>query len=210
MKNRWTMHTVGLVVVVLGGVLLGAVSHVWAGPFPGDGVDGPALSYWDNGDGTTTDLNTKLTWEQKLPATAAACLATPPHVRCVDNTYTWGEAFTAFLDVLNNTCDADGTTPCQRHKDCKGKGSGKCGFDGHRDWRLPNVRELQSLVHYAYGNPAIDPTFLGPTAVDAYWSSTERWALPDYAWYVYFFNGEVNGTTKDHAYRVRAVRGGPR
>jgi hypothetical protein len=33
--------------------------------FPGDGVNGPPLSYRDNGDRTTTDLNTGLMWEQK-------------------------------------------------------------------------------------------------------------------------------------------------
>jgi hypothetical protein len=33
--------------------------------FPGDGVDGPALSYTDNMNGTFTDNNTLLMWEVK-------------------------------------------------------------------------------------------------------------------------------------------------
>jgi hypothetical protein len=75
MKNWWQMRAFGLVAVVIGVVLLGAVSPVCAANFPGDGVDGPELSYRDNGDGTTTDLNTRLMWEQKLLATDAACTA---------------------------------------------------------------------------------------------------------------------------------------
>ena len=33
--------------------------------FPGDGVNGPALSYTDNRNGTFTDKNTLLMWEEK-------------------------------------------------------------------------------------------------------------------------------------------------
>ncbi len=44
MKNCWKMRAFGLVAVVMGVVLLGAVSPVCAGTFPGDGVDLPLLS----------------------------------------------------------------------------------------------------------------------------------------------------------------------
>jgi Protein of unknown function (DUF1566) len=195
---------------------------------PGGWVEGPALDYQDNGNGTTTDLNTKLMWEQKLPATDPACTAATPSVHCVNNVYTWsateggtepdGTAFTVFLDALNNKCDGNGTTPCTRAKDCKGSGSGKRGFTGRRDWRIPNVRELQSIVNYGLVNPAIDPTTFpgGFAAVDGYWSNTERWEhypltnefLAPVAWYVDFFDGSVSSKVKSWAYRLRAVRGG--
>ncbi|WP_428624841.1 DUF1566 domain-containing protein [Sedimenticola sp.] len=32
-------------------------------------------------------------------------------------------------------------------------------FGGYRDWRLPNAKELQSIVDYRYHDPAIDPAF---------------------------------------------------
>jgi hypothetical protein len=74
--------------------------------------------------------------------------------------------------------------------------AGYCGLtDGSKagDWRLPNVRELQSLVHYAYYNPALpnrngsgqwktgDPFTNVQSKV--YWSSS----------FVVFFGGEAWG-----------------
>jgi hypothetical protein len=99
----------------------------------------------------------------------------------VNNVYTWDETITVFLDTLNNTCDGDGTKRCTRTKDCKGIGSGKCGYAGRHDWRIANIKELQSIVDYGTHNPAIDPTFPGATAVYSrdnvlpyYWSSTSQ------------------------------------
>src|SRR5712691_4505056 len=121
--------------------------------FPGDGVDGPALSYTDNSDGTFTDNNTLLMWEKKDTAGG---------IHDVNNTYTWsstgtaadGTAFTVFLATLNNKCDGNETTACTSNADCTGIGNGLCGHAGHRDWRMPNVKELQSIVDYSTLNPA--------------------------------------------------------
>jgi hypothetical protein len=41
---------------------------------------------------------------------------------------------------------------------------------GHDDWRLPNVRELQSILDYGRSSPAIDPIF--GALPSFYWSST--------------------------------------
>ncbi|MFI3169585.1 MAG: DUF1566 domain-containing protein [Faecalibacterium sp.] len=67
---------------------------------------------------------------------------------------------------------------------------------GYDDWRLPNVKELQSIVDYSGVYPAIDPDYFICTAYDDnvnyyYWTSTSAYFsadAPDYnsAWYVAF------------------------
>jgi hypothetical protein len=84
-------------------------------------------------------------------------------------------------------------------------GLGLAGFD---DWRLPNVRELQSIVDYGHFDPAIDPVF--GAVSDWYWSSTTYDPIdPNHAWYVRFWDGYVivdKNFAKDTRYYVRAVR----
>jgi len=83
-------------------------------------------------------------------------------------------------------------------------------FAGHSDWRLPNVRELQSIVDYGRETPAIDPVF---EAVSYwYWSSTTCVDNPGYAWIGDFDVGVVGGYGIDEKgldYFVRAVRNDP-
>ncbi len=63
---------------------------------------------------------------------------------------------------------------------------GSCGLtDGSAvgDWRLPNVKELQSLIDFGRASPAL-PTghpFVG-VQPDFYWSSTTLVVFPDAAW----------------------------
>jgi len=77
---------------------------------------------------------------------------------------------------------------------------------GHTDWRLPNLRELLSIVDYGRVDPAIDPVFAALT--DWYWSSSTYVNVPGLAWCVYFSDGGVGGCSKDNDSHVRAVRGG--
>lgn len=155
--------------------------------FPGDGVTGPVLSYTDNGDGTFTDDNTGLVWEKKDTVVGS--------IHNVGNMYQWsstgtaadGDLFTTFLATLN-------TVPC---------------FTGHCDWRIPNVKELQSLVDYSkpFPGPVVDPTLPGDTAASLYWSSTSNAAFPNNAWVVYFNYGFVGFDIKNFTGHARAVRG---
>ncbi len=81
-------------------------------------------------------------------------------------------------------------------------------FADHDDWRLPNVRELQSIVDYGRFNPAIDPVFGALSSW--YWSSTSSAGSPGRAWHVLFLDGFVLSMGgKDFVYYVRAVRSGP-
>jgi hypothetical protein len=105
---------------------------------------------------------------------------------------------------------------------------------GHNDWRLPNVKELQSIVDYTRSPSATDPAKVGP-AIDPLFSCTpitneagnadygycwtntsarfEAGGLYYYAWYV-AFGMAVNGEGEDYhgAGAVRfdtKVEGGP-
>jgi len=80
-------------------------------------------------------------------------------------------------------------------------------FATYSDWRLPNVKELQSIVDYGRVSPAIDPVFTN-TQSDLYWSSTTYAGGSGYAWVVDFLDGYVGLDGKDSAYYVRAVRAG--
>ena len=78
-------------------------------------------------------------------------------------------------------------------------------FAGHDDWRLPNVKELQSIVDYGRTEPAIDPAFSALTA--RYWTSTSDMDVTSCAWYVSFYHGRIRHDHKSSdSYRVRAVR----
>ncbi|MCW8952568.1 MAG: DUF1566 domain-containing protein [Rhodospirillales bacterium] len=58
---------------------------------------------------------------------------------------------------------------------------------GRDDWRLPNVKELQSLVDYRHHNPAIDTRYFQQSDKDGwYWSSTTHGDEPSTATYVCF------------------------
>jgi hypothetical protein len=80
------------------------------------------------------------------------------------------------------------------------------------DWRLPNIRELLSLVDFGTGGPAFPSPnpFTGVTWENRYWSSTsENGSLPNLAWWLGFDLGFTGTDDKDsHYYLVWCVRGG--
>ncbi len=80
-------------------------------------------------------------------------------------------------------------------------------LESKSDWRLPNIRELKSLVDYSRYYPAVDP--LLPCFSSSYWSATsvEDDAHTE-AWSVFFGNGDDIWSVKTRSYRVRCVRAG--
>ena len=159
---------------------------------------GGPLSYHDNGDGTITDLNTGLMWEKK---------SLDGSLHDVFKAFIWSSLVT---DTVWDWIDAINTEV----------GNG-IGFAGFNDWRLPNVRELLSIVDYGRSPaPAVDPAFnnnviAGCTVLTCslilpapYWSSTTVAPVVGDAWTVEFAAGHVVAFLKSESHFVRAVRGG--
>jgi hypothetical protein len=72
------------------------------------------------------------------------------------------------------------------------------------DWRLPNVRELSSVVDFGEHDPAFSTVFDGPAA--PYWTSTSVVAAPEQGWVVDFVDGYRFAASKELKLSVRAVR----
>jgi hypothetical protein len=181
----------------------------WGPGSDGDIEPGRSLDYVDNGDGTITDLSTGLMWEKKDDSDG---------IHGQKFSYQWqasgyGPGLSEFLDVLNDVA-----------------GGGASCFAGYCDWRIPSVKELQSLVDYGRdGDRSIDPIFHQPetctgctdvTQADCSctpyfrttWSSTSSAVDPTgQAEVVFFRHGHVWDSSKTgllNSHYVRAVRGG--
>lgn len=81
-------------------------------------------------------------------------------------------------------------------------------FAGFLDWRLPNIKELMSIVDYSLFEPCIDENFFPNTTDNQFWSSTTDQDSNTRAFTVYFDKGTVNSVAKSASVAMRAVRGG--
>jgi len=135
----------------------------------------PTSDFVDNGNGTVTHIKTGLVWKRCLEGqtwNGATCLGTA-------KSYTW-------QSVL-------------QHTQALNAGGGYAGFT---DWRLPNIKALNSIVETSCAFPSINSAIFPatPAFISGFnwtWSSRSDWA-------VNFVYGD-NGGAGNYA---RLVRGG--
>jgi len=130
-------------------------------------------------------------------------------LRDKDWTYTWYNSDAATNGGSAGT--ADGGNNCFNTARCDTQkyvaDVNAQGFCGAHDWRLPDPRELLSIVSNDRINPAIDTTYFPNTVASWVWSASPYAYDPNYAWYVYFSGGGVDADGKNYAGSVRLVRG---
>jgi hypothetical protein len=77
---------------------------------------------------------------------------------------------------------------------------------GRSDWRLPSVRELESLLDRSKYRPEMRPEIPFRDA-RSYWSSTTFGSRGNNAWIVMFDGAYVLSYYKTNCYHVRCLRG---
>ena len=112
-------------------------------------------------------------------------------------------AFGQTWDSTNSTCT--GTAVQITWQDAL-QASETATYGGYSDWRLPNVKELATMVEKRCVDPAVNATVFPATAADNFWTSTTVNDEHTWAWSVAFYNGRNNTKEKLLDVRARFVR----
>lgn len=105
----------------------------------------PTARFTDHNDGTVTDSKTGLMWKRCSEGqswVSGTCTGTSP-------TYRWQQALQQAQTVNNSG-----------------------GFAGQTDWRLPNIKELASIVERGCADPSINKIVFPATPSDLFMSSS--------------------------------------
>ena len=73
-------------------------------------------------------------------------------------------------------------------------------------WRIPNLKELSSLVEYACSQPAINANVFPDTAQDNYWTTTPNARIDSSIWVIDFSTGADDSIVKNSSGFVLLVR----
>ena len=154
----------------------------------------------------TRDNVTGLTWEVK----------TTSGLRSSSHTYTWystdaatngGNAGSLGTDTCGGTLSAYSNQCNTANYVAAVNATALCGYS---DWRLPSLRELQSLVDFGVpASPFIDTSYFPNTQINWYGTANTVSQTPTQLWSVPFYNTLTNPTFKAQAALgyFRLVRG---
>ena len=77
---------------------------------------------------------------------------------------------------------------------------------GGAGWRLPTIKELQTIVDDSRSNPSIDPTAFPGVPGNPFWSSSPLAGSSSNAWFVSFYDGSASYGGVSDMHNVRCVR----
>jgi hypothetical protein len=141
----------------------------------------PDSRYTVNNDGTITDNDTGLMWMQCSEGQVWESDGGAGNCTGTATPHTWDAA----LVLANDKA-----------------------FAGHSDWRLPDIKELASLVAEDRYAPAINSTIFPATPSSTFWSGSPD-AGSSGSWLVYFGGGGDLSINRNDGSRVRLVRSAP-
>ncbi|MCB1584313.1 MAG: DUF1566 domain-containing protein [Xanthomonadales bacterium] len=162
---------------------------------------------------TTLILFTNFTLAQQICTTEAEIPSTTPDSRFTDNgDGTISDNGTGLmwqkcqLGLSGSSCNIGSATDhtWQQALDEAEQSS----IAGYNDWRLPNHKELLSIVEHRCYNPSINTTYFPNTSNWLFWSSSSDAYYPNSTWYVIFDGGFSYSNLRSYYRHVRLVRFG--
>lgn len=137
----------------------------------------PTSRFTVSANGTVTDKQTGLMWKQCAEGLSGSDCGVG-----TATPYTWQAALNHVADL--NTIEG--------------------GFATYTDWRVPNIKELGSIIELRCSTPLFNlAIFPNVAATDNFWSSTVRW----FNQVAYLGNNGLNVAAQNQAYALRLVRG---
>lgn len=167
------------------------------GPLPENAVLGAGANDW----ACTRDNVTGLVWEVK----------TASGLRRQEYRYTWYNSNSpdgnpGSVGNTSHCINSLGGETCNTQNYVAAVNA--AGLCGAADWRMPTVKELESIVDFGRYDPAIDLEFFPNTPPDGVWSGSPFSDDSGSAWVVGFGHGGAGFNDRSFNRHVRLVRGG--
>lgn len=138
------------------------------------------VNFEDHGNGTITDNYTGLMWQRCAVGLTGTSCATGSIQEM-----SWDTAL-QYVDTINT--------------------SG--GYAGYSDWRLPNIKELGTIVEYRCSNPAINTTIFPNTPSLWFWTLSPDVVNANNSLIISFTDGSNRNEYRPTMHPVRLVRSG--